>query len=125
MRLESVQVGTEGLDTLIESCLSKMKEVQELLDQVSRRVPSMSLSGERQSMSEYSSYVADVGRQIKGAGGSLIAQFQAQLESTVLQPLTREPETLRQRVASEIRGLISSTATANSHLEEAGLHFNV
>ena len=121
LRLESVQVGTEGLDTLIESCLSKMKEVQELLDEVSRRVPSMSLSGERQSMSEYSSYVADVGRQIKGAGGSLIAQFQAQLESTVLQPLTREPETLRQRVASEIRGLISSTATANSHLEEAGV----
>jgi len=121
LRLESVQVGTEGLDMLIEDCLAKMKEAQELLDQVSRRVPSMSLSGERQSISEYSSYIADVRRQIKGASGARIAQFQAQLESTVLQPLTRLPEIIRQRVASEIRGLISSTATANNHIEEANV----
>ncbi len=121
LRLESVQVGTDELETLIEKCLAKMKEVQELLDHVSKNVPSMSLSGERQSLSEYSSYVADVQRQIKGASGTLILQFQAQLESTVLQPLARMPEQLRQRVASEIRGHISATATANNHLEEANV----
>jgi hypothetical protein len=121
MSLESVQVGTEGLDLLIENCLEKMKEAQELLDEVSRRVPSMSLSGERQSLSEYSSHIADVRRQISGASGALIAQFQTQLDTTVLQPLSREREIVRQRVASEIRGLISATATANNHLEEAGV----
>jgi len=121
LRLERVQVGTEGLEALIESCLSKMKEVQELLDRVSRRVPSMNLSGERQSLSEYSSYLTDVKRQLNGATGALISQFQLQLESTVLQPLSRMPEVQRQRVAGEIRGLISATATANNHLEEASV----
>jgi len=121
LRLERVQVGTEGLEALIESCLSKMKDVQELLDRVSRRVPSMNLSGERQSLSEYSSYLTDVKRQLNGATGALISQFQLQLESTVLQPLSRMPEVQRQRVAGEIRGLISATATANNHLEEASV----
>ncbi|HYR04620.1 MAG TPA: hypothetical protein VEO75_04450 [Nitrososphaerales archaeon] len=121
LRLERVQVGTEGLEALIESCLSKMKDVRELLDRVSRRVPSMNLSGERQSLSEYSSYLTDVKRQMNGASGALIAQFQSQLESTVLQPLSRMPEVQRQRVAGEIRGLISATAMANNHLEEASI----
>ena len=119
LRLEGVQVGTEGLETLIDSCLAKMKRVQELLDRVAAKVPSMNLSGERQSISEYSSYIADVRRQITGASGARIAQFQSQLETAILQPLAREPELLTQRVASEIRGLISATATANNHLEEA------
>ena len=121
LRLESVQVGTDELEALIEKCLAKLKDVQELLDYVARKVPSMSLSGERQSLSEYSSYLSDIQRQMKGASGSMIAQFQSQLESTVLEPLNRMPEVLRQRVASEIRGLISATATANNHLEEANV----
>jgi len=121
LRLERVQVGTEGLEALIEGCVAKMKDVQELLDRVSRRVPSMNLSGERQSLTEYSSYLTDVRRQINGASGPLISQFQSQLESTVLQPLSRMPEVQRQRVAGEIRGLISATATANNHLEEASI----
>ncbi len=121
LRLEGVQVGTEGLEALIENCLAKMKAVQELVDSMASNVPSMSLSGEAQSMSEYSSYIADVRRQISGASGARIAQFQAQLETTVLQPLGRMPELLTQRVASEIRGLISATATANNHLQEAGV----
>ena len=121
LRLERVQVGTEGLEALIENCLSKMKDVQELLERVSRRVPSMNLSGERQSLAEYSSYLTDVKRQMSGASGALISQFQSQLESTVLQPLSRMPEVQRQRVAGEIRGLISATATANNHLEEASI----
>jgi hypothetical protein len=119
LRLESVQVGTEGLESLIDGCLAKMKDVQELIDSIARRVPSMSLSGERQTMSEYFSYISDVRRQIGGASGGMIAHFKAQVESTVLQPLAREPELLTQRVAGEIRGLISATASANSHLEEA------
>ena len=121
LRLESVQVGTEGLDELIERCVAKMREVQELLDLVSRRVPSMSLSGERQSLTEYSTYIADVRRQVKGASGALIGQFQSQLEATVLLPLTQQPDAVRRRVANEIRGLISATATANNHLEEANV----
>jgi hypothetical protein len=121
LRLERVQVGSEGLEALIETCLSKMKDAQELLDRVSRRVPSMNLSGERQSLSEYSSYLTDVKRQMNGASGALISQFQSQLESTVLQPLSRMPDVQRQRVAGEIRGLISATATANNHLEEASI----
>jgi hypothetical protein len=121
MRLESVQVGTEGLDKLMEGCLEKMKEAQDVFDQVSKRVPSMSLSVDRQSISEYYSYIADVRGQMRGASGALIAQFQAQLESKVLQPLTRVPDVVRQRVASEIRGLISATATANNHLQEANV----
>jgi hypothetical protein len=121
LRLERVQVGTEGLDALIESCIAKMKEMQALLDRVSGRVPSMNLSGERQSLTEYSSYLTDVRRQMNGASGALISKFQSQLESTVLQPLSRMPEVQRQRVAGEIRGLISATATANNHLEEANV----
>ncbi len=121
LRLESVQVGTEELEALIDDCLAKMKQAQELLERLARSVPSMSLSGERQSISEYSSYVSDVRRQIRGASGTLIQQFQAQLESTVLEPLARMPELLRQRVVGEVRGLISATATANNHLEEAGV----
>ncbi len=121
LRLESVQVGTEGLEELIGRCLGKMKEVQELLDLVSRRVPSMSLSGERQSLSEYATYIADVRRQLKGASGALIGQFQTQLQATVLQPLTQLPDIVRHRVANEIRGLISATATANNHLKEANV----
>jgi hypothetical protein len=119
LRLEGVQVGTEGLKMLIDNCLARMKEAQALLDRVSRLVPSMSLSGDRQSISECASYIADVQRQIGGASGATLARFQAQLESTVLQPLTREPELLRQRVASVMKGLISATATANRHLQEA------
>jgi len=121
LRLESVQVGTEGLEQLLDACTAKMKEVEGLLDQVSSWVPSMSLSGERQSMSGYSARVADVRRQIYGASGALIAQFQTQLEASVLRPLSEQPELLRKRVGSEIRGLISATATANSHLEEANV----
>ena len=118
-RLESVQVGTEGLEMLTQACLARMKDVQELLDRVSGWVPSMNLSGERRSMSEYAAHVDDVRRQIGGASGALIAQFQTQLEATVLRPLEQMPEVVRRRVASEIRGLISATATANNHLEEA------
>jgi len=121
LRLESVQVGTEGLEELMDTCLAKMKEVQQLLDHLSMVVPSMSQSGERQSMSEYSAYIADVARQINGASGARISQFKTQLEATVLRPLSQQPEILRKRVASEIRGLISATATANNHLEEAGV----
>jgi len=121
LRLESVQVGTEGLEELMDTCLAKMKEVQQLLDHLSMAVPSMSQSGERQSMSEYSAYIADVARQINGASGARISQFKTQLEATVLRPLSQQPEILRKRVASEIRGLISATATANNHLEEAGV----
>jgi hypothetical protein len=121
LRLESVQVGTEGLEELMDTCLAKIKDVQGLLDQLSVRVPSMNLSGERQSMSEYSAHIADVRRQINGASGAMIAQFQTQLEATVLRPLSGQPELLRKRVASEIRGLISATATANNHLEEANV----
>ncbi len=119
LRLESVQVGTEGLETLLGLCQSKLEGVQDLIGILSRRVPSMSLSGERQSMSEYAAYMGDVRRQIVGAGGGTIAQFQTQLEATVLKPLTEEPDHLRRRVASEIRGLVSATATANNHLEQA------
>lgn len=119
LRLESVQVGTEGLEQLIETCLERMKDVQGLLDQVSKSVPSMSLSGETQSMSEYATHLDDVRRQIIGASGAVIAQLQTQLEATVLQPLSEQPELLRRRVGSEIRGLISATATANNHLAEA------
>ena len=67
LRYETVQVGTEGLEELMRTCLAKMKDVQALLDQVSTWVPSMSLSGERRSMSEYSAYMADVRRQMSGA----------------------------------------------------------
>jgi hypothetical protein len=119
LRLERAQVGTEGLQALIETCLAKMKDAQALLERVSGRVPSMNLSGERQSLSEYSSYITDVKRQMVGASGALISQFQSQLESTVLQPVSKMPEIQRQRVAGEIRGLISATATANNRLEEA------
>ncbi len=121
MRLESVQVGTEGLEKLMDDCLEKIKDVQELLDRVGTRVPSMSLSGERQSMSGYLSYIADVRRQVSGASGAMIARFQTQLENTVLQPLAREHDVIRQRAVGEIRGLISATATANNHLEEANV----
>ena len=119
LRLESVRVGNEGLDQLIGVCQAKMKEVQELLDLVSRWVPSMNLGAEARSMSEYSGYLADVRRQVVGASVALVSQLQAQLDETVLQPLTELPELLRKRVAGEIRGLISATATANSQLEEA------
>ena len=64
---------------------------------------SMNLSGERQSLSEYSSYLTDVRRQMNGASGALISQFQSQLESTVLQPLSRMPEVQRQ-TASPLPG---------------------
>jgi hypothetical protein len=121
LRLEGVQVGTEELEELMDTCLAKMKEVQELLDNVSTWVPSMSLSGERRSMSEYSAHLENVRRQMSGASGATIAQFQTQLEASVLRPLSEQPELLRRRVASEIRGLISATATANNHLEEAGV----
>ncbi|MDA4118396.1 MAG: hypothetical protein OK455_08645 [Thaumarchaeota archaeon] len=121
LRLESVQVGTESIGELIDACLRKMKRVQELLESVSRRVPSMSLSGEKQSISEYSSYISDVQKQLGGASGSRISQFRAQLETTVLQPLNRQPELLKARVVSEIRGLISATATANNNLGESSV----
>jgi len=119
LRLEGVQVGTEGLEELMEKCEAKMKEVQALLDLVSRKVPSMSLSGERQSLSEFATYIADARKQIKGASGATIGQLQKQLQATVLLPLTQQPDQIRRRVASEIRGLISATATANNRLEEA------
>lgn len=121
LRMESVQVGTDELKSLIERIIEKMKEVQEQIETLSRRVPSMSLSGERQSVSEYSSYLSDIQRQMDGASASLIEQFQSQLETTVLEPLERMPDLLRQRVASEIRGLISATASANNHLAEASV----
>jgi len=121
LRYETVQVGTEGLEELMSTCVAKMKDVQELLDQVSTWVPSMSLSGEMRSMSEYSAHLANVRRQISGASASLISQFQTQLDASVLKPLSEMPELLRKRVASEIRGLISATATANNHLEEANV----
>ena len=121
LRYETVQVGTEGLEELMSTCLAKMKDVQELLDQVSAWVPSMSLSGERRSMSEYSGYLADVRRQMSGASAALISQFQTQLDASVLKPLSEMPELLRKRVGSEIRGLISATATANNHLDEASV----
>ena len=121
LRLESVQVGTEGLEQLLDTCTAKMKDARELLDQVASWVPSMSLSGERQMMSEYSARIADVRRQIFGASAAGIAQLQTQLEASVLRPLSEQPELLRKRVTSEIRGLIAATATANSHLEEAGV----
>ena len=121
LRLEGVQVGTEGLEQLMKECQAKMKDVQGLLDRVSRSVPSMSLSGERQSMSEYAARLEDVRRQMNGASATMIAQFQSQLEATVLRPLSEQPELQRRRVASEIRGLISATATANNHLAEASV----
>jgi hypothetical protein len=121
LRYETVQVGTEGLEELLNTCAEKMKDVQGLLDQVSAWVPSMSLSGERRSMSEYSAYMADVRRQMSGASAALISQFQTQLDASVLRPLSEMPEVVRKRVASEIRGLISATATANNHLEEANV----
>ena len=121
LRLESVQLGTEGLEKLIGYCLEKMEEAQKLVDDVARRVPSMSVSGERQAISEYSSHIADVRRQIVGASGSTIAEFQKQLETSVLEPLSRENEVLTQRVLSELRGLISATAIANNHLQEANV----
>jgi hypothetical protein len=121
LRYETVQVGTEGLEELISTCLAKLKDVQELLDQVSTWVPSMSLSGERRSMSEYSALISDVRRQMNGASAKLISQFQTQVDASVLKPLSEMPELLRKRVASEIRGLISATATANNHLNEANV----
>jgi hypothetical protein len=121
LRYEIVQVSTEGLEELMNTCSDRMKDVQTLLDQVSRRVPSMSLSGESRSISEYSAYMADVQRQMSGASAALISQFQTQLEASVLQPLSEMPELIRGRVGGEIRGLISATATANNHLEEAGV----
>ncbi|MDG7022881.1 MAG: hypothetical protein JRN07_05730, partial [Nitrososphaerota archaeon] len=119
LRLEGVQVGTEGLEALIGACLAKMKDSQELLDRVSGLVPSMNMSGERRSMSEYSAYISDIQRQMGGASAALIAQFQSQLEATVLAPLEGFHDLVTRRVASEIRGLISATATANNHLEES------
>lgn len=119
LRLEKVQVGTDELQALIETCFAKMKDSQALLDRVSNLVPSMSVSGERRSMSEYSAYVSDVQRQMGGASAGLIAQFRSQLEGTVLRPLEGFHDLVRRRVASEIRSLTSATATANSHLEEA------
>jgi len=121
LRYETVQVETEGLEELMRTCEAKMKDVQGLLDQVSTWVPSMSLSGETRSMSEYSAYMADVRRQISGASASLISQFQTQLEASVVKPLSEMPEVLRRRVANEIRGFISETATANNQLEEASV----
>jgi hypothetical protein len=121
LRLEGVQVGTEVLDRLIERCQEKMKDVQGLLDRVSKSVPSMSLSGERQSMLEYATRIEDVRRQMNGASAIVIQQFQSQLEATVLRPLSEQPELERRRVASEIRGLISATASANNQLEEANV----
>ncbi|HEV2390146.1 MAG TPA: hypothetical protein VGS04_05405, partial [Nitrososphaerales archaeon] len=98
LRYESVQVGTDDLDELMNSCAAKMKGVQELLERLSTSVPSMSLSGERRSMSEYSAYMADVRRQMGGASAGLISQFQAHLQASVLEPLTEMPELLRKRV---------------------------
>ena len=121
LRLEGVQVGTDELEELMSACMAKMKDAQELLDQVSTWIPSMSLSGERRSMLEYSAYLENVQRQMSGASGAMIAQFQTQLEASVLRPLAEQPELLRKRVASEIRGLISATATVNNHLEEASV----
>lgn len=121
LRYERVQVGTDDLDELMNSCAAKMKGVQELLEQLSTSVPSMSLSGERRSMSEYSAYMADVRRQMGGASAGLISQFQTHLQASVLDPLTAMPELLRKRVATEIRGLESATATANNHLAEASV----
>ena len=119
LRLESVQFGNEGLLSLLDMCQERMKDAQALMDRVQGWVPSMTLSPERKSMSEYAAQLADARRQVGGASPSLIAQIQGQLEANVLLPLTHVPDLMRKRVASEIRGLISATATANSHLEEA------
>jgi hypothetical protein len=119
MRYETVQVGTDELDSLIDECLRKMEEARELIDMVAKRVPSMSLSGERQAITEHSSFIADVQRQLKGAGADRIEQFRTQIEDNILLPLTKEEEVMRQRVASEVRGLMAATATANSRFEEA------
>jgi hypothetical protein len=119
LRLESVQVASEELDELMKSCEDRMKKAQGLLETVSKQVPSMNVSGERRAMAEYATYLADVRRQVYGASAALIAQFRSQIEATVLKPLSDQPDLLRRRVASEIRGLISATATANNHLEEA------
>ena len=58
---------------------------------------------------------------MSGASAALISQFQTQVDASVLKPLSEMPELLRKRVASEIRGLISATATANNHLNEANV----
>ena len=120
-RLERAEVGREKLLGLIRDCRSAIDRVRAELEEVAARVPSMGVGPEEMALSEYSSYLADVDRQVVSASSDSLAQWLSHIETSIVPTLDRSEGRLKNGVLNELRNLSGVVMSVNSNLAEAGV----
>jgi len=120
-RMESGEVARAKVEGLALESRAAIDRARVELKDVSRAVPSLNVSGEERSLSEYSSYLDDVQRRLQEAGGESLVQWAERMDRVVLPSLGKSRERLTSGVMNELRTLEAVTETVNANLEKASV----
>jgi hypothetical protein len=120
-RMESGEVARAKVEGLAVESRAAIDRARAELKEVSQNVPSLNVSGEERSLSEYSSYLDDVQRRLQEAGGESLIQWAERMGTVVLPSLGKSRERLTAGVLNELRTLEAVTETVNANLEKASV----
>jgi hypothetical protein len=118
--LETRELARDQLLALASQATKSITEVVGNLDSVSSRVPSLDLSGERATIEEYRSFIADVVKGVETANYQTLSKWIKELQVKIIPGTTNNiPENLRIKVVTEVNTLVSLANTYNASLIEA------
>jgi hypothetical protein len=120
-RMESGEVARAKVEGLAVESRAAIDRARLELKEVSGAVPSLNVSSEERSLSEYSSYLDDVQRRLQEAGGESLVQWAERMDRVVLPSLGKSKERLTAGVLNELRTLEAVTETVNANLEKASV----
>ena len=120
-RMESGEVARAKVEGMALESRSAIDGARAELNEVSLKVPSLNVSGEERSLSEYASYLDDVQKRLQEAGGESLAQWSERIGRVVLPSLVKSRERLTAGVLNELRTLEAVTETVNANLEKASV----
>jgi len=120
-RMESGEVARTRVEGLVMESRSAIGSARRDLNEVSRRVPSLNVSGEENALSEYSSYLDDVQRRVQEAGDESLVQWAERMDQDLLPSLGKSKERLEAGVLNQLRTLAAVTETVNANLEKASV----
>ncbi len=114
---------TISRDSLAQSLGTAKKltgDLRVLAEKVNGSAPSVGLRVETSVLDEYSSYIADIERQLPSSSVQAVSTWDGDLRARIIPTLESLPEQIRVKVVNELNSVISISKSVNNTMEHVG-----
>ena len=119
--LTSAAKAREGLSSALEEARRLLEGLRKTAASVDALAPSVGLKVEEGVMEQYSSYLADVARQIDTSGTRALRLWEGEINTRIIPTLGSLPEQIRVKVINEVSTVASMAESLNTTMEHLGV----